>query len=74
MPLAIVIEPYSMDCLNESYSKSEQNHISQAMFLFYSLIVFHKFVRDYHEELRDHLYQFIVVIDFLCDVELPSRK
>ena len=24
-----------MDFLNESYSKSEQNHILQAMFLFY---------------------------------------
>jgi len=40
VPLAIVIEPYSTDCLNESYSKSEQNHISKAMVLFYSLIAF----------------------------------
>jgi len=40
VPLAIVIEPYSMDCLNESYSKSEQDHISQALFLFYSLMAF----------------------------------
>ena len=40
MPLAIVIEPYSMDCLSESYSKAEQNHTSQAMLLFYSLMAF----------------------------------
>ena len=40
VPLAIVIEPYSMDCLSESYSKAEQNHIAQAMFLFYSLMAF----------------------------------
>ena len=40
VPLAIVIEPYSMDCLSESYSKAEQNHISQAMLLFYSLMAF----------------------------------
>ena len=43
MPLAIGIEPYSMDCLNESYSKSEQNLISQAMFLFYSLMALWNF-------------------------------
>ena len=38
-PLAIGIRPYGMDCLNESYHKSEQNQIMQAMFLIYSLTV-----------------------------------
>ena len=38
--MAIGITRYSMDCLNESHSKSEQNYILQAMFLFYSLMAF----------------------------------
>ena len=38
-PLAIGIRPYGMDCLNESYHKSEQNQIMQAMFLIHSLTV-----------------------------------